>query len=92
MSGAGSDLRGPRQEIANLREFAPPMSLRMRKLIGAVALLVFLAVYALGAMLVAIALQVSASKTAELVYYAVAGLLWVLPAMWLVRWMQRPDA
>ncbi|WP_333795308.1 DUF2842 domain-containing protein [Hyphomicrobium sp.] len=68
------------------------MSLRMRKLIGAVALLVFLAVYALGAMLVAIALQVSVSKTAELVYYAVAGLLWVLPAMWLVRWMQRPDA
>lgn len=68
------------------------MSLRMRKLIGAVALLVFLAVYALGAMLVAIALQVSASKTAELVYYAVAGLLWVLPAMWLVKWMQRPDA
>jgi len=64
----------------------------MRKLIGAVALLVFLAVYALGAMLVAIALQVSVSKTAELVYYAVAGLLWVLPAMWLVRWMQRPDA
>lgn len=68
------------------------MTLRTRKLIGAVALLVFLAVYALAAMLVAVALQVNGSKTAELVYYAVAGLLWVLPAMWLVRWMQRPDA
>lgn len=78
--------------IGNIREFAPDMSLRMRKLIGAIALLVFLAVYALGAMLVAVALQVGASKTAELVYYAVAGLLWVLPAMWLVKWMQRPDA
>lgn len=68
------------------------MTLRTRKLVGAIALLVFLAVYALAAMMVAIALQVNASKLAELIYYPVAGLLWVLPAMWLVRWMQRPDA
>jgi hypothetical protein len=68
------------------------MPLRTRKLVGAIALLAFLALYALGAMMVAIALQVSASKAAELVYYPVAGLAWVLPAMWLVKWMQRPDA
>lgn len=68
------------------------MTVRTRKLVGAVALLAFLSLYALAAMLVAVALQVSASKLAEVVYYPVAGLLWVLPAMWLVRWMQRPDA
>lgn len=68
------------------------MTLRTRKLVGAVALLVFLAAYALAAMLAAVALQVNGSKVAEIVYYPVAGLLWVLPAMWLVRWMQRPDA
>lgn len=67
------------------------MTLRTRKLVGAIALLVFLAVYALAAMMVAVVLQVSASKLVELIYYPVAGLLWVLPAMWLVRWMQRPD-
>lgn len=67
------------------------MTLRTRKFVGAVALLVFLALYALAAMMVAIALQVSASKTVELIYYPVAGLLWVLPAMWLVKWMLRPD-
>lgn len=67
------------------------MTVRTRKFIGAIALLVFLAVYALAAMMVAVVLQVSTSKLAELVYYPVAGLLWVLPAMWLVRWMQRPD-
>lgn len=67
------------------------MTVRTRKLVGAIALLVFLAVYALAAMMVAVVLQVSASKFAELVYYPVAGLLWVLPAMWLVKWMQRPD-
>lgn len=68
------------------------MTLRTRKFVGAIALLVFLALYALAAMMVAIVLQVGGSKVAEIVYYPVAGLLWVLPAMWLVRWMQRPDA
>lgn len=68
------------------------MTLRTRKLVGAIALLVFLALYALAAMMVAITLQVNASKLVELIYYPVAGLLWVLPAMWLIKWMQRPDA
>lgn len=67
------------------------MTARTRKFVGAIALLVFLAVYALAAMMVAVVLQVSTSKLAEVVYYPVAGLLWVLPAMWLVRWMQYPD-
>lgn len=67
------------------------MSARMRKLVGAVALLVFVAVYALLAMLVAVALQVNGSRVAQLLYYPLAGLLWVLPAGWLVKWMQRPD-
>ena len=68
------------------------MPIRTRKLVGAIALLAFLAVYALVAMMVAVVLQVSASKVAEIVYYPLAGLLWLPPAMWLVRWMQRPDA
>ncbi|HML42211.1 MAG: DUF2842 domain-containing protein [Hyphomicrobium zavarzinii] len=68
------------------------MTLRTRKLVGAIALVVFLAFYALMAMMAAIILQVSASKVVELIYYPVAGLLWLPPAMWLVKWMQRPDA
>lgn len=68
------------------------MTNRMRKLVGAIALLLFLAVYALAAMLVAVGLQVSENRLLQLLYFPVAGLLWVLPAMWLVKWMQRPDA
>ena len=68
------------------------MTVRTRKLVGAILLVVFLSLYALAAMMVAIVMQVSASKIAELAYYPIAGLLWVLPAMWLVKWMQRPDA
>lgn len=67
------------------------MTSRTRKLAGTIVLLLFLSVYALIAMLVAVVLQVNASKTVELIYYVVAGLLWVLPAGALITWMQRPD-
>lgn len=65
------------------------MTLSQRKLIGTVALLLFLIVYALLAMVAAIILQVNASKAAELAYYVLAGLLWVPPAALLIRWMHR---
>ncbi|MET0640743.1 MAG: DUF2842 domain-containing protein [Hyphomicrobium sp.] len=69
------------------------MTQRKRKLVGTVALLLFVAVYAVLAVAVAVVLQVrNVSTVAELGYYAVAGLLWVIPAGWLISWMQRPDA
>ena len=67
------------------------MTQRTRKLIGAVALLVLVIVYALAAMAVAIVLQVNASKWAELAYYVVAGLAWVVPAGAIISWMSKPD-
>ena len=67
------------------------MTIRTRKLVGTAALLVFLAVYALAAMLMAVLLQVSSSKLVELAFYAVGGFAWVYPAALLVRWMQRAD-
>ncbi len=67
------------------------MSIRQRKLAGTIALLLFLAIYALAAMLVAVALQVNATKTVELLYYVVAGLAWVIPAGAIIKWMQKPD-
>lgn len=68
------------------------MTQRQRKLLGTIALLLLIAVYAVIAVGVAIVLQVqNASKLAELIYYVVAGLLWVLPAGLLISWMQKPD-
>ncbi|MFA5950670.1 MAG: DUF2842 domain-containing protein [Hyphomicrobium sp.] len=67
------------------------MTQRQRKLLGTVLLILFLAAYALAAMLVAVVLQVNASKVVELAYYVLAGLLWVLPAGLLIKWMERPD-
>ncbi|MEO0810311.1 MAG: DUF2842 domain-containing protein [Pseudomonadota bacterium] len=67
------------------------MNIRTRKFIGAIALLVFLTVYTLLAMMVAIALQVNASKIVEVLYYIVAGLAWTIPAGAIIWWMQRAD-
>lgn len=68
------------------------MTQRKRKLIGTVALLMLVGIYAVLAVAVAVVLQVrNVSKFAELAYYLVAGLLWTLPAAWLISWMQRPD-
>jgi peptidoglycan/LPS O-acetylase OafA/YrhL len=69
------------------------MTQRRRKLLGTIALILLIAVYAVIAVGVAIVLQVqNASKFTELIYYVVAGLLWVLPAGLLISWMQKPDS
>ena len=69
------------------------MTQRTRKLAGTVALLLFVACYALLAMAAAMMLQVyNVGKAAELAYYVIAGLLWVLPAGGLIKWMQKPEA
>jgi Protein of unknown function (DUF2842) len=68
------------------------MTQRQRKLAGTIALLALIAVYCTIALGVAIVLQVqNVSKIAELIYYLVAGLLWVLPAGIIIKWMQRPE-
>jgi hypothetical protein len=68
------------------------MRQRQRKLAGTVALLVFITLYALAALAVAVVLQVrEANHFAEFLYYVVAGLLWVIPAGAIISWMQRPD-
>lgn len=69
------------------------MTMRTRKLVGTILLMVMITIYALLAMVVAVILEVTTtSKLVELVYYAVAGLLWVLPAAWIIRWMSQDDA
>jgi hypothetical protein len=65
------------------------MPIRLRKLVGAVALITLVIVWALVAMALAQTMLTSVSGWAAAIYYVVAGLGWVLPAMPLVRWMSR---
>ena len=68
------------------------MTIRTRKLIGAVVLLVWIAVYILMVLVAAIKLQLAGKQMPELIFSALVGLLWVPPAMVIVWWMQKPDA
>lgn len=70
----------------------PTLTSSSRKLAGTVLLLLFLVVYVLAAMAVAIVLQVNASKFVELIYYVLAGTLWVPVAAWIISWMYKPSA
>ncbi|HVL71847.1 MAG TPA: DUF2842 domain-containing protein [Beijerinckiaceae bacterium] len=67
------------------------MRRRTRKLIGAVAMPLFVMAYALIAMALAESRIMEAPKLVQTVWYAVLGLVWVLPMLPLIRWMQRPD-
>jgi hypothetical protein len=68
------------------------MHIRTRKLIGAFALLVLVSVWALLAMALAQSVLTDINGLVAVIYYVIAGIGWVLPAMLLVRWMARPDA
>jgi hypothetical protein len=63
---------------------------RLRKLVGTVLLVVFVSLYALTAMTVAAAKLPGASGLTQLVFFVVAGTLWVVPAGALIAWIQRP--
>jgi hypothetical protein len=67
------------------------MTIRTRKFIGTITLVVLLVVYALTAMVYTATHLEGASPLHQLVIYVVAGLGWVIPAGMLVTWMQRPD-
>lgn len=74
------------------QEKAQIMSMRSRKLIGTIALLLLVTFWALLAMALAQSVLTSINGLVATLYYVVAGLGWVLPAMPLVRWMSRPDS
>lgn len=68
------------------------MRMRNRKLIGTFVLFALVIVWALLAMVLAQSALTSTNGWLAAVYYVVAGLGWVLPAMPLIAWMQRGDA
>lgn len=65
------------------------MPQRSRKLIGIIILVGFIIGYALAAMVVGAVLLDGAPEWARLAYYITAGLIWTVPAMVVIRWMQR---
>jgi hypothetical protein len=68
------------------------MPLRLRKFLGTIALFVLVAVWALFAMALAQMPAIHDHAVLSVLYYIVAGIGWVLPAMPIVAWMSRKRA
>jgi len=68
------------------------MSIRVRKFVGTVALLVLVCLWGLLTMALAQSVLTDINGFVAAIYYVVAGLGWVLPAMPLVSWMTRKDS
>ena len=67
------------------------MTIRTRKLIGTFGLFALAAVWSLLAMAFAQSALTDINGFVAAIYYVVAGVGWVVPAMLLVKWMGRPD-
>ena len=68
------------------------MTIRTRKFIGTIALLLLVVVWSLMGMTVAQTPWLANSGLLQAIFYVVAGIGWVLPAMPIISWMARPDA
>jgi hypothetical protein len=67
------------------------MKIRTRKFVGTIALLVLVVVWSLMGMTLAQTPWLAASGLYQAIFYVVAGIGWVLPAMPIISWMSRPD-
>ncbi|MEH6527636.1 MAG: DUF2842 domain-containing protein [Sneathiella sp.] len=61
-----------------------------RKAVGMAILIFLLVIYCLACMLIAVQFLPD-SKIAELIYYPIVGVIWIFPAMKIVKWMQPPE-
>ena len=67
------------------------MTIRTRKFLGAIALILLAVAWSLLGMAMAQMPVIANSGWLQAVYYVVVGIGWVLPAMPIVSWMLRPD-
>jgi hypothetical protein len=68
------------------------MPIRLKKLIGTVLLVFLVIFYALAATAVAVAQLAESSAIVHLLFFLFSGLLWILPAMLIIKWMAGPKA
>ena len=66
------------------------MTIRTRKFLGTIALLLLALIWSLICMAVAQMPFLAESGILQAIFYVVAGMGWVLPAMPIVSWMSRP--
>lgn len=65
------------------------MDMRTRKALGCVVLLAYIVIYALLAASLGVALVPVIPTWAQLLFYAIAGIVWIFPLKPLFAWMNR---
>ena len=65
------------------------MNMRTRKALGCFVLLAYIAVYAILAASLGVALVPVLPVWAQLIFYAIAGIVWIFPLKPLFGWMKR---
>lgn len=60
-----------------------------KKLIGTIVILIWLPIYALLAMRIGISVLPGANPFVELLYYMIAGTVWIVPIGLMLPWMSR---
>ena len=66
------------------------MPVRLRKLLGTVLLIVLVVTYALVATTIATTRLAESGPWVHLAFFLVSGLVWILPAMLIIKWMVGP--
>lgn len=66
------------------------MPVRLKSFIGTLLLVALVVIYAIVATIIAVAQLGQSHWTVHLAYFFFSGLLWVLPAMWIIKWMLTP--
>lgn len=66
------------------------MPVRLKKFIGIFLIVILVIVYAMVAVTVATYRLAESPWYVHMLYFLVTGLLWVLPAAWLIKWMETP--
>lgn len=67
------------------------MHTRTKKLIGTVLIVAIALIYALVATTIAATKLADANGWVHLIYFLVTGILWVVPAMYIISWMMKPS-
>jgi carbon starvation protein CstA len=68
------------------------MPLRLKKFIGTILIIVLVLVYAVLATTIASLTLATSPWWVHLLYFFLSGLLWILPAMLIIKWMAGPKA
>ncbi len=66
------------------------MPMRWKKFVGVFLLLGLIGIYALLVMRAAVEILPGANRIVEFLFYALAGMAWVVPVRYLILWMNTP--